>query len=78
MSAPREIPTVADYAHHGEEAAAVWYEENRYDMMYGGEPEYDPDPYGEYALDPDDPDDGAAYPDERVYTGGWERCGTRS
>lgn len=37
----REIPTVADYSHWNEEAAAVWYEENRYDLMYGGEDAYD-------------------------------------
>ena len=31
------IPTVADYAHHGEEAAAVWCAENRYDMEHADE-----------------------------------------
>lgn len=31
------IPTVADYAHYGEEAQAVWYAENRYDMEHADE-----------------------------------------
>lgn len=42
MNEPREIPTVADYDHHGEDARAVWWEENRYDM------EVEPDPYDHY------------------------------
>jgi len=36
-----EIPSISDYAHWGEEAAAVWYEENKYDMMYGTSDEGD-------------------------------------
>jgi len=31
------IPTVADYAHYGEEAEAVWYAENKYDMEHSDE-----------------------------------------
>lgn len=55
----REIPTVADYAHWNEEAEAVWYEENRYDLMYGGEDAYDDDPNYDYDLS--DPDTRAWY-----------------
>lgn len=54
MPKPTEIPTVADYAHWGEEAEAVWFEENRYDLLYGGEPDHDP--YDDYDYDEDDPD----------------------
>lgn len=40
MSDPkRGIPPVSDYAHWNEEAEAVWWAENRYDMMYQGEHE---------------------------------------
>jgi hypothetical protein len=31
------IPTVAEYAHWNEDAARVWYEENRYDMEHADE-----------------------------------------
>jgi hypothetical protein len=31
---PYEIPTIADYAHHNEDAARIWWEENRYDMEH--------------------------------------------
>jgi len=31
------IPTVAEYAHWNEEAEAVWYAENRYDMEHADE-----------------------------------------
>jgi hypothetical protein len=31
------IPTVADYAHWNEEAEAMWYAENRYDMEHADE-----------------------------------------
>tara|TARA_Y100001951_G_scaffold66906_1_gene53901 strand:+ start:661 stop:819 length:159 start_codon:yes stop_codon:yes gene_type:complete len=31
------IPSVSDYAHHNEDAQAIWYEENKYDMLYGDE-----------------------------------------
>ena len=34
MSRPREIPTIADYSHWNEEAAQVWWSENRYDMEH--------------------------------------------
>lgn len=33
---PNEVPTVEDYSHWNEEAAQVWWLENRYDMMYPG------------------------------------------
>lgn len=50
MPKPTEVPTVADYDHHGEEAYAFWYEENRYDLLYGGEPDGG-DPYDDYYFD---------------------------
>lgn len=31
------IPKVSDYAHYNEEAAAVWYAENKYDMDHADE-----------------------------------------
>lgn len=34
MSTSRGIPPVSDYAHWNEEAEAVWYAENKYDMMH--------------------------------------------
>jgi len=68
-----EIPSISDYSHHNEEAAAVWYAENRYDMMYAGEP-MDDDPYDDYDdyeeeedeedSDPDDDTDPAGVPIE--------------
>ena len=48
MSRPREIPTIADYAHHNELAAQVWWEENRYDMEHPAEPDYDEDDWGRH------------------------------
>lgn len=47
-----EIPPVSDYSHWNEDAERVWYEENKYDMMYPPEP--DSDPYDEEFYD-DDP-----------------------
>lgn len=32
-----DIPSVSDYAHHNEEAEAIWYLENRYDMEHADE-----------------------------------------
>lgn len=32
-----DIPPVSDYAHWGEDAQTVWYEENKYDMMHADE-----------------------------------------
>lgn len=32
------IPPVSDYAHWNEEAEAMWYAENRYDMEHWDEP----------------------------------------
>lgn len=32
-----DIPSVSEYAHHGEEAQAIWYAENRYDMEHADE-----------------------------------------
>ena len=37
------IPTIEDYSHWNEEAPAVWYAENRYDMEHAGEHMYDED-----------------------------------
>lgn len=45
-----EIPPVSDYAHYNEDAQLMWYEENKYDMMYAGEP-MDDDPYDDYYYD---------------------------
>lgn len=42
-----EIPSVSEYAHHNEDAERIWYEENKYDMFYAGEP-MDDDPYDDY------------------------------
>lgn len=47
------IPPVSDYAHWNEEAEAVWYAENRYDMEHADEiieDDYEPD----YEEDDDD------------------------
>ena len=51
------IPTVADYAHYGEEAAAVWYAENKYDMEHADEILEDDGPYGSYGEESFDPED---------------------
>lgn len=32
-----DIPSISDYSHWNEEATSMWYQENRYDMMYAGE-----------------------------------------
>jgi len=32
-----DIPPVSDYAHWNEDAAAIWYAENRYDMEHADE-----------------------------------------
>ena len=53
------IPPISDYAHWNEDAALIWYEENKYDMAHPEvfEREYDdyaPDyGYDEY-MDPDE------------------------
>ena len=31
------IPSVSDYSHWNEDAELMWYEENKYDMMYSHE-----------------------------------------
>lgn len=41
----KNIPSISEYSHWNEEAASVWYAENRYDMMY---PEDDYDDYDDY------------------------------
>ena len=47
------IPSVADYAHWNEEAEAMWYAENRYDMEHADEEiEDDDDGYRDYEPDP--------------------------
>ena len=46
------IPTVAEYAHWNEEAEAVWYAENRYDMEHADEIIEDDD--GGWERDEDD------------------------
>lgn len=45
MTDRQGIPSINDYAHYNEEAAAVWWAENRYDMEHQDDPserEYDP------------------------------------
>lgn len=48
---PGDIPNRSEYEHWNEEADQVWYQENKYDMMYDGEPGSEPwddpewDPY---------------------------------
>jgi hypothetical protein len=32
-----DIPSVSEYAHWNEDALAVWYEENKYDMEHADE-----------------------------------------
>jgi hypothetical protein len=46
-----DIPSVSDYAHYNEEAYAMWYAENRYDMENADEIIEDPD---EDLLEPDE------------------------
>ena len=41
----RGIPPVSDYAHWNEDAELMWYEENKYDMMYGNEEQWYEDDY---------------------------------
>lgn len=31
------IPSISDYAHWNEDAARIWYEENKYDMEHADE-----------------------------------------
>lgn len=45
----REIPSVSDYAHWGEDARAVWWEENKYDMYNDGA-DWDIDPEDAYIM----------------------------
>ena len=39
------IPNIKDYAHWNEDAYYMWYEENKYDMMYADEIIEDDDDY---------------------------------
>lgn len=32
-----DIPSVSEYAHWNEDAEAIWYQENRYDMEHADE-----------------------------------------
>jgi len=32
-----DIPSISAYAHHNEDAQAIWYLENRYDMEHADE-----------------------------------------
>jgi hypothetical protein len=51
-----DIPPVSAYAHWGEEASAMWYAENKYDMEHAGEPldDFDDDRF----FDDDDDEEG--------------------
>lgn len=49
------IPPISDYAHWNEDAYYMWYEENKYDMMYADEiiEDDDDDRYDDYEMDED-------------------------
>lgn len=49
-----DIPPVSAYAHWGEDAEAVWYLENKYDMEHWDEEIEDPDDYAQRWEDDDD------------------------
>ena len=52
------IPPVSDYAHWNEEAEAMWYAENRYDIEHADEIIEDDDAwYDQWDEDDDDYDD---------------------
>jgi hypothetical protein len=51
------IPPVSDYAHWNEDAQAMWYAENKYDMDHADE----------YIEDPDDDNRGWGYDDDEGY-----------
>jgi len=51
------IPPVSDYAHWNEDAHAMWYQENRYDMEHWDEYVEDPDEFDDFDEDEDDPED---------------------
>lgn len=57
MGTLRGIPPVSDYAHWNEEAEAVWYAENRYDMEHADEIDDDGPPYWADEDDEEDEDD---------------------
>lgn len=46
------IPSISDYSHWNEDAALVWYQENKYDMQHWDEPVDDYDPYQDDDYDP--------------------------
>jgi len=58
---------VEDYAHWNEEAYAVWYAENRYDMEHADE-ELDDDPHDGMYDEPEEEDE------EELCTGNSETC----
>lgn len=47
------IPSVADYAHHNEDAQAIWWLENKYDMEHADEILDDWEDNGRYFNDED-------------------------
>jgi hypothetical protein len=51
------IPSVSDYSHWNEEAEAVWYAENRYDMEHPDEILEEPDDWGPDDFDDEEEDD---------------------
>jgi len=65
------IPSVSDYAHWGEEAEAVWYAENRYDMDHWDEPTYEDDMDDWYEDETEDPtlfaDDFNVFEEQQVF-----------
>jgi hypothetical protein len=47
------IPSISDYSHWNEDAARVWYEENKYDMQHWDEP-VELDPYDNFYFEDDE------------------------
>jgi hypothetical protein len=52
------IPPVSDYAHWNEDAYAMWYAENRYDMEHADEILDDDDQDDRYDYEEDEDDEG--------------------
>ena len=53
---------MSDYSHWNEDAELMWYQENRYDMMYGNDDYEDDD---DYRYEDDVIDDDYDYTEER-------------
>lgn len=62
----RGIPPVSDYSHWNEDAELMWYLENRYDMEYGIEDDFD-EPGYDYDWDDDDDEIDTYFPLDLEY-----------